>query len=73
MGERERLKALSARDGMEAAKEWASKTAVIYCLSISNPDHYASQPDWKPRFEQSIRELKMYAETGVIPCLTTKN
>lgn len=67
MGERERLKALLARDGMEAAKEWASKTAVIYCLSISNPGHYASQPDWKPRFEQSIRELKMFAETGVIP------
>ena len=67
MGERERLKALLARDGMEAAKEWARRTAAIYSLSISNRDHYASQPDWKPLFEQSIRELKMFAETGVIP------
>jgi len=67
MGERERLNALVARDGMDAAKEWARKTAAIYSLSISNPDHYASQPDWKPRFEQSIRELTMFAETGVIP------
>ena len=67
MGERERLQALVARDGMEAAKEWAKRTGVIYCRSISNPDHYASQPDWKPLFEQSIRELKMFADTGVIP------
>jgi len=67
MSERERLKTLVARDGMEAAKEWASRTATMYSQSISNPDHYASQPDWKPRFEQSIRELKMFAETGVIP------
>jgi hypothetical protein len=67
MGERERLQALVARDGMEAAKEWAKRTAVIYGQSISNPDHYASQPAWKPRFEQSIHELRMFAETGVIP------
>ena len=67
MSERERLKTLVARDGMEAAKEWASRTVTIYSQSISNPDHYASQPDWKPRFVQSIRELKMFAETGVIP------
>jgi hypothetical protein len=52
---------------MEAAKEWARRTVDIYCLSINNPDHYASQPDWKPRFEQSIRELKMFAEAAVIP------
>lgn len=67
MGERERLKTLVARDGMEAAKAWARRTAIIYGQSIGNPDHYASQPDWKPRFEQSIRELKLFAETGVIP------
>ena len=67
MGERERLQTLVARDGLNAAKEWARRTAVIYGQSISNPDHFASQPDWKPRFEQSIRELKMFAETGVIP------
>ena len=66
MGERERLRALLARDGMDVAKAWASRTSDIYCLSLSNPEHYASQPDWKPRFEESIREFKMFAETGVI-------
>ena len=67
MNERVRLETLRSRDGIKAAREWAKKTAVIYRHSISDPNHYASQPDWKPLFDKSIRELKMFAETGLIP------
>lgn len=65
--ERARLEALIARVGVQGAKEWAQKTAVIYRLSICDSSHYASQPDWKQHFEQSIRELALFAKTGDIP------
>jgi hypothetical protein len=51
---------------VEQAKQWAKKTAVLYCLSIRDPTHYASQPDWKPLFEESIQELKNFGHTGEI-------
>ena len=66
MSERLRLETLIARDGLEHAKQWAKKTAVAYVLFLSEPAHYASQPDWKPLFENSIKELKLFAETGEI-------
>ena len=67
MSERLRLETLIAREGLGQARQWAKKTAALYRLSMSDPIHYASQPDWKPLFEKSIRELKLFAETGVIP------
>ena len=67
MSERLRLETLMARNGVQQAKQWAKKTAVLYILFLSEPTHYASQPDWKPLFEESIQELKHFAETGVIP------
>lgn len=66
MSERVRLETLSVRDGTEAAKQWANWAAVLYRRSISDPAHYASQSDMKSLFEESIRELQIFAETGVI-------
>jgi hypothetical protein len=66
MSERLRLEALIARDGLEHAKQWVKKTAAVYILCLSEPSHYASQPDWKPLFENSIKELELFAETGEI-------
>lgn len=66
MSERVRLETLYARDGPDVAKQWAQWAASLYRLAISEPTHYASQPDWKPLFEESIRELVIFAETGVI-------
>lgn len=68
MNERLRLKTLCSRDGITAAREWANKTALVYRLSISDSNHYASQPDWRPLFDKSIRELMMFAETGRHSC-----
>lgn len=66
MNERVRLETLCARDGVEAARQWASWAANLYRLSLRDPTHFASQPDWKPTFEQSMRELQTFAESGVI-------
>lgn len=67
MSERLRLETLSARDGPDAAKQWARWAATLYRLSISEPSHYASQPDWKPLFEASISELQSFADRGDLP------
>lgn len=66
MSERLRLETLCARDGMPAAKQWANWAADLYRQSMSDSTHYASQPDWKSRFEKSIRELLGFAESGLI-------
>ena len=66
MRERLRLESLIARDGVEQAKRWAARTAVIYRFSISDPNHYASQPEWKPLFEARIEELNHFIRTGEI-------
>jgi hypothetical protein len=67
MTERVRLETLVSRDGLDAARAWARRTAALYRHSISDPAHFASQPDSKPRFEEIIRELETFADTGVIP------
>lgn len=67
MSERLRLETLIARDGLEQSKQWANKTAGLYLSSFCEPSHFASQSDWKPLFEESIQELKHFADTGEIP------
>lgn len=66
MSERMRLAMLCDRDGEEAAKEWARSTVQLYRQSLDNPAHFASQSDWKLRFERSMRELATFAEQGSI-------
>ncbi len=59
-----RLAMLCDRDGEDAAKEWAQSVLQLYRQSMENPAHFASQADWKPRFEDSMRELAMFVERG---------
>ena len=66
MSERLRLETLCSRGGIETTREWANATALAYWFYISDSTHYASQPDWRPLFEKSIRELKMFADTGLL-------
>ncbi|MGE0275983.1 MAG: hypothetical protein AB7G68_11345 [Nitrospiraceae bacterium] len=67
MSERLRLETLLARDGSDEARRWASWAAALYRRSSQDSAHYASQPDFKPLFEQSSRELESFAENGVLP------
>ena len=61
MSERIRLAMLCARDGEDAAKKWARATIQLYRRSLANPTHFASQSDWKLRFERSVQELETFA------------
>ena len=64
MSERIRLTTLCARDGVDAAREWARSTLQLYRQSLENPRHFASQADWKARFEHSMMELSTFIERG---------
>ena len=66
MNERLRLETLCSRDGIKTTREWAKATAIAYRLYISDSNHYASQPDWRPLFDKSLRELTMFADTWVL-------
>jgi hypothetical protein len=48
-------------------REWASWAAALYRRSILDSTHYASQPDFRDLFAQSIHEFESFAESGVIP------
>jgi len=62
MNERIRLETLCVRDGTDVAKQWAQWAMQLYRQSSNDSTHFASQPDWKPRFEQIIRELALFIE-----------
>jgi hypothetical protein len=62
MSERIRLNLLCDRDGALVAREWAQQAAQLYGRCVENPFHFASQADWKSRFERSMHELAMFAE-----------
>jgi hypothetical protein len=64
MSEQMRLAMLCHRDGEDAAKEWARSTVRLYRQSMENPAHFASQADWKIRFELSVQELATFMEGG---------
>jgi hypothetical protein len=64
MSERMRLAMLCTRDGDDAAKGWARSALQVYRQSLYNPTHFASQADWKARFERSMRELATFVEHG---------
>ncbi|HWG95620.1 MAG TPA: hypothetical protein VN647_00950 [Nitrospira sp.] len=66
MSEQMRLTMLCVRDGVDAAGEWAQSTLKLYRQSVENPAHFASQSDWKARFDQSMRELAAFIERGII-------
>ena len=57
---------LCTRDGTDAANKWARSTLQLYRQSVVNPAHFASQADWKSRFEQSMRELATFIERGTL-------
>ena len=67
MTELQRLRHVIALQGEDRAREWARSIASIYFELIKNPQHYASQPEWKLIFERSARELHRFADAGIFP------
>lgn len=60
-----RLTMLCDRDGRAVAHEWVQATLQLYRQAIHNPAHFASQADWKARFDRSMRELTTFIECGL--------
>lgn len=60
---------LCARDGEDAAKAWLRSTVELYRRSMENPAYFASQADWKARFEGSVQELTAFTEHGACEVL----
>jgi hypothetical protein len=67
MTEFQRLRRMIALQGEDRAREWARSIASMYFRLIKNPQHYASQSEWKSLFERSAQELNRFAVNGVLP------
>ena len=65
--ELQRLRHVIALLGKDRAREWTRLIASLYLELSKNPQHYASQPEWKSVFERSARELHQFAEAEVFP------
>ena len=66
MHERIRLEFLSARDGLDIARQWAMSTANLYQRAINDPGDFASHPEWRTRFERVICELTIFSQAGIL-------
>ena len=55
-----RIETWVARLGLEQAKAQALMVSRVYERCLDNPDHYASQVHWRPRFAQAIHELRRF-------------
>ena len=71
MTERKRLELMSARDGLDIARQWALSTANLYQQAIDDPGQYASYAEWRPRFERVICELTVFSQTGILQEMAT--
>lgn len=56
--ETERIRFLVERDGLAAARKWVEATLKAYRDAISSPSSHASKPNYRPLFEESIREFE---------------
>ena len=53
----ERIRFLVARDGEEAARAWVRRTRDIYRDALRNRSSHVSAPEFRPLFEQAVREF----------------
>ena len=60
ISEADRINLLIRRDGAEAARAWVERTLAIYRNAVASPHSHASQREYRPLFEQSIREFEYW-------------
>ncbi|HEX7043897.1 MAG TPA: hypothetical protein VF203_04715 [Burkholderiales bacterium] len=56
--ERKRIEFLLQRDGLEATRAWVRRTLDIYRDALRNQAGHAAAPDFRPLFEQAIRDYE---------------
>ena len=63
--ESSRIQFLLDRDGPEAARAWVQRTLEIYRQALAHADSHASTSEFRPLFEQAVREFEAWlAETA---------
>ena len=67
MTELQRLTYLIGLQGTNTARKLGRHVASVYPGLTQNPQHYASQPEWKSEFEGSAREFNRFANEEVLP------
>jgi hypothetical protein len=61
--EKQRIDFLVRRDGVEDARAWVERTLKLYRQAIASGTGHAATSEYRPRFEQSIREFKAWLES----------
>jgi hypothetical protein len=56
--EKQRIELLVRRDGVEAARAWVERTLRLYREAIASGTSHASMKEYRPLFEQSIRDFE---------------
>jgi hypothetical protein len=60
IGEKQRIDFLVRRNGVEDACAWVERTLELYQRAITSSTSHAATSEYRPRFEQSIREFKAW-------------
>lgn len=58
--EADRIRLVVERDGLDAAIEWVRRTLQIYVQALNDPANFARAAEYRPRFEESIREFEAW-------------
>jgi len=56
--ERRRIEFLLQRDGLDATRAWVRRTLDIYRDALRNQASHPAAPDFRPLFEQAIRDYE---------------
>ncbi|WP_043739758.1 hypothetical protein [Thioalkalivibrio nitratireducens] len=58
--ETQRIRFLIQRDGEATTREWVGRTLDIYRKALASADGHAPTPQYRPLFEQAIRQFEQW-------------
>ena len=67
ISEKQRIDFLVRRDGVKDARAWLERTLELYQQAIASDTSHAATSEYRPRFEQSIREFKAWLHADGLP------
>ena len=62
LSEAGRIRLIVERDGLDSAVQWVHRTLQIYAQALDDPANFARAAEYRPRFEQSIREFEAWLD-----------
>jgi hypothetical protein len=67
VSEKQRIGLLVRRDGAEEARAWVERTLKLYREAIASGTSHAATKEYRPLFEQSIREFEDWLQGKELP------